>query len=367
MLYSPRARQREHDRCTWRFSMKRHTPLVLCSLLVTLLLSACGGGGGTASLGTGDVATVGSEKISKGQLEALLNRAKKSYEADKRPFPKPGTREYNTLQGQAVSFLLQRAEFEQKAKDMGIDVSGSKVNDRIEKLKKQFYGGSNKRYEDALKKQGLTDDQAKEEVRAQLISEELYKKVTSKVDVTDGQIAAYYNQNKSAYQQKESRDVRHILVSPKQKALADQLYAQLSAAHEKNFAALAKKYSKDPGSAANGGKLTITRGQTVPPFDKTAFSLKKGELSHPVKTQYGWHIIQALSDVRPPTTTPLSKVKDTIKQQLEQQKKNELMTKWVDGTKKDFCKPGQIKYAPGYQPTPDPCTGVTGSTATSTT
>jgi parvulin-like peptidyl-prolyl isomerase len=344
--------------------MKRHAQLVLLSMVVVLVAAACGGGGGKASLGSGDVATVGGEKISKDELSSLLNRAQKSYQADKRPFPKPGTREYNTLQGQAVSFLLQRAEFEQKAKDLGIDISDKKVDDRIEKLKKQFYGGSEQKYKDALKKQGLTEDQAKDEVRAQLISEELYKKVTAKVHVTDAQIAAYYNKNKTSYQQKQSRDVRHILVNTNQKALADRLYSELVANHEQNFAALAKKYSKDPGSASNGGKLTITRGQTVPPFDKTAFSLAKGALSQPVKTQYGWHIIQALSAIRPPSTTPLAKVKASIRQQLEQQKKNALMTKWVDDTKKQFCKPGQISYAAGYKPSPDPCLGVSNVTST---
>jgi parvulin-like peptidyl-prolyl isomerase len=347
--------------------MKRSTPLVLLSMLVVLALAACGGGGGKATLGSGDVATVGDQTISKDQLDALMNRAKTSYATDKRPFPKPGTREFNTLQGQAVSFLVQRAQFAQKAKDLGIQISDSQVNARLDKLKKQFYGGSEKRYEDALKKQGLTNDQAKEEVRAQLISEALYKKVTSQVHVTDAQIQAYYNQNKAAYQQKASRDIRHILVNANQKALADRLYAQLVADHEKNFAALAKKYSKDPGSASNGGKLTITRGQTVPPFDKTAFSLKTGAISRPVKTQYGWHIIQALSAIKPPATTPLSKVKSSIRLQLEQQKKNELMTKWVDDTKKQFCKGGKISYAPGYKPVPDPCQGVTGTTTSTTT
>jgi len=162
--------------------------------------------------------------------------------------------------------------------------------------------------------------------------------------------------------QPERRDVRHILVQ--KKALADRLYAQLKAGA--NFAALAKKYSKDPGSAAKGGKLTITRGQTVPPFDKTAFSLKTGQLSQPVKTQFGWHIIQALSPIKAPASTPLSKVKSSIQQQLEQKKKNELMTKWVDDTKKQFCKPGKISFAAGYKPSPDPCLGVAGTPTTTT-
>ena len=112
-----------------------------------------------------------------------------------------------------------------------------------------------------------------------------------------------------------------------------------------------------------GGKLTVVRGQTVPQFDRTAFSLKTGQLSKPVHTQYGWHIIQALSAIRPASATPLSKVKDTIRQQLEQQKKNEVMTKWVDKKKKSYCKSG-IKYQVGYQPNPDPCATVTGATTT---
>ena len=209
-----------------------------------------------------------------------------------------------------------------------------------------------------LKQQGLTEEQAREEVRATLISEELFKKITDEVDVSDKDIQAYYNSHKSQYGQPESRDVRHILVQ--KKALADQIYSQLKSGA--NFATLAKRYSKDPGSAANGGKLTVTKGQTVPEFDKTAFELKKGQLSQPVKTQYGYHVIQALSDIKPAQTTPLAKVKDSIRQQLQQQDKNETMTKWVTDTKKHYCSDTLIKYQVGYQPATDPCLTVTSST-----
>jgi parvulin-like peptidyl-prolyl isomerase len=301
--------------------------------------------------------------VAKDELSSLMGRAKCSYQAQKRAFPKPGTATYNTLQGQAVTFLLQRAEFAQEAADMGVKISDKEIDDRINQLKKQFYNGSEKRYEQTLKQQGLTPDQAREEVRAQLISEGLYAKVTGDVHVSDSAIAKYYQQNKSIYRQKESRDVRHILVASKTRA--DQLYQQLVADHEKNFAALAKKYSKDRGSGVNGGKLTVVRGQTVPQFDKTAFALKTGELAQPIHTQYGWHIIQALSPIKPPSVTPLSKVKASIRQQLEQQQKNQAMTKWVDDVKKKFCSPGKIKYAPGYQPNPDPCLTVTSATSTS--
>ena len=329
---------------------------------VALLAAGCGGGG-TAKLSGGDVAVAGSQEISKDQFQALMGRAKKSYLAQKRKFPKAGTQEYETLKGQAVDFLVQRAEFEDAADGMGIHISDKQIDDRINKLIKQFYGGSEKKYEETIKGQGLTKQTAREEVKAQLISEELYKKVTGDVKVNDKQIKDYYNANKSIYVQRESRDVRHILVT--KKALADQLYAQLKSGA--NFAKLAKKYSKDPGSAQNGGRLTITRGQTVKEFDKTAFSLKKGQLSPPVHTQYGYHIIQALSDIRPAKTTPLDKVKSSIRQQLEQQKKQTEMTKWVDDTKKKFCKDDRIKYQVGYQPNPNPCAAVLANTTSTTT
>jgi parvulin-like peptidyl-prolyl isomerase len=336
--------------------MKRVVLLMVFS--VALLAAGCGGTT-TASLGSDDAAVVGSEPITKTEFQDLMNRAQKSYEAQKRPFPKPGSTEYEQLKAQAITYLIQQAEFAEEADNMGIKVTDEDVDKRIEQLKKQFYGGSDARYKKTLDQQGLTEDQAKEVIRSQIISERVFKKVTSDVNVSAAEVKAYYASHKSQYGQPETREVRHILV-PK-KALADSLYAQLKGGA--NFAQLAKKYSKDPGSASNGGKLTISKGQTVPAFDKTAFALKKNELSKPIHTQYGYHIIQALSDVKPARSTPLAKVQKSIKLTLEQQRKNEVMTKWVEDKKKHYCKSG-IKYQIGYEPNPDPCATVTGATTT---
>ena len=233
-------------------------------------------------------------------------------------------------------------------------------------MKKQSYGNDEKKFEAALKQQGLTVDQYKTFEQFQLLSEDVYKKVTGNVHVSDATVKAYYDKNKAIYKQAQTRDVRHILV--KSKALAAKLYAELVAAHEKNFAKLAKKYSQDPSSASKGGKLTITKGRQVPEFDKTAFSLGTGQIAKPVHSgQYGWFIIQALSPVRAPSTTPLDKVKASIRQQLEQTKKNEVMTNWINGMQKSFCKPGRIKYQAGYTPTPDPCAQFTATTAATAT
>lgn len=331
-------------------------PLLIAVFSLALVAAGCGGST-TANLGADDVAVVGSKQVTKVQFQELMARAKKSYDTQKRAFPKPGSTEYEQLKGQAITFLVQQAEVEEQAESMGIEVSDAKVDKEIARYKKQFYGGSEERYKKAVEQQGLTEEQAREAIRQQLVSQALFKKVTGSVKVTDADIKEYYATHKTQYVQPESRDVRHILV-PK-KSLADSLYAQLKAGA--NFAQLAKRYSKDPGSASNGGKLSVSKGQTVPEFDKAAFSLKKGELSKPIKTQYGYHIIQALSAIKPSTSTPLSKVRASIKQQLEQQKKNDKVTKWLEDTKKDYCD-GKIKYQVGYQPNPDPCATLTSST-----
>jgi foldase protein PrsA len=340
--------------------MRQIRLLVLLTLtFVVLVAAACGGGGDDEASVPGDaIAVVDGNAIAKAEYDGLINQAKKSYKAQKRSFPKVGTAEYNVLKNQAVQFLVQRAQFEQKADELDVEVSDKQVEARLKQIKKQYFGGNQKRYDQQLKQQGLTDEQVRRDIRAQLVQEGIFNKVTESVKVTDADITAYYNKNKAQYGTPESRDVRHILVASKK--LADQLYTRIKGGED--FAKLAKKYSKDPGSKEQGGKLTVSRGQTVEPFDKTAFLLPKDSVSRPVKTQYGYHIIQALSAVKPAKTTPLKDVKTSIKQQLLQTKKNGAMTKWVESTKKEFA--DQTTYQVGFAP-PKSASTSTGATTTS--
>jgi foldase protein PrsA len=311
-------------------------------LLALPALSACGGGEEEVP---GDaIAVVDGADVSKAEYDALIDQAERSYETQKRPFPKAGTPEFTTLKNQAVQFLVQRTQFEKKAEELDVEVTDKQVEDRLEQIKKQYFGGDQKKYEAQLKQQGLTEEQVRRDVRAQLVQEGLFKKVTDSVKVEDKAIEDYYNKNKAQYTQPSSREVRHILV--KTKAKADQLYTQLKAGG--NFAALAKKNSQDPASKSQGGKLTVSKGQTVPPFDKAAFALAVNELSKPVKTQFGWHLIQPLGAVKPSKVTPLKDVKESIRQQLSQTEKNEAMTKWVEETKKEF--EDKTEYQVGYAP-----------------
>ena len=229
--------------------------------------------------------------MTKTDLEGLLARAKATYKTQKRAFPKAGTAEYQSLQTQAVAFLVQRAEYDNRAAELKLTVTDKEIDARIDQVKKQSFGGSQAKLDKQLKEQGYTKESLRADIKAQLLSEKIYDAVTKDAKVTDAEIAKYYQQNKSQYSQAESRDVRHILV--KTKAQANKIYDMIKAGG--NFAALAKKYSTDPGSKDNGGKLTIIRGQTVAPFDTTAFLLSTNQVSRPIKTQYGYHVIQPIS------------------------------------------------------------------------
>ena len=328
------------------------------ALLLVIVVAACGGG--SKSVPSDSVAVVGSDQITKTEFNDLLAGARRTYKARKTPFPKAGTTQYKQLQDSAMAYLVQQSELEQKLKDFGLKpVTEQDVDKKLASIKKQFFQGSEKAYQAQLKQQGFTEAQLRQDIHANLLSERLYNQVTKDVKVTDADITKYYNDNKSTYFQAASRDVRHILVNNKK--LADDIESQLK--NGADFAKLAKKYSKDPGSAANGGKLTITKGQTVKEFDAEAFKLKTNELSPPIHTTYGWHIIQALSAIKPAKTTPLADVKEQIRQSLVQKKKTDAMTKWLDGVKKDFAK--KVRYQAGY--VPESTATTTGSTTTAAT
>jgi foldase protein PrsA len=329
--------------------------LLLFPALV-LALVAAGCGGGSDKVPDDAVAVVDGQTVSKSDFNALIDQARKSYKTQKREFPKAGSQEYQTLKNQAVQFLVQRVEFEQQAEDLDIEVTDKQVDARLAQIKKQYFGGDAKKYEKQLKDQGLTDKQVRSDIRAQIVSEQIFNKVTKDAKVDDKAIADYYEKNKAQYSQPESREVRHILV--KTRAQADDIYKQLKDGAD--FSVLAKKYSQDTGSKSTGGKLTISKGQTVAPFDQTAFLLKNNVISRPVKTEFGFHIIQPLGDIKPAKVTPLKDVKESIRQQLGQTKKNEAMTKWVDELKKDY--KDKVSYAAGFSPPPDAKSTTTDAT-----
>lgn len=187
---------------------------------------------------------------------------------------------------------------------------------------KAFYTTNKARYENSI--------QEKRQVRYFVIDQ---KQAESKVAVTPSDLQQYYNSHQDQYQVKESVKVRHILVQTPpagadgkvdQKALdaartkAEDLLKQLK--NGADFAELAKKNSDDPGSKVQGGDLGwITKGQMVAPFENSAFSMNKGQMSDLVQTNFGFHIIQT-EDKQDAHLKSFFEVKNEIEKIVKQQK-----------------------------------------------
>ncbi len=137
-----------------------------------------------------------------------------------------------------------------------------------------------------------------------------------------------YDENLKRFEVKEARQASHILITPdagggadakkKAKDKADDLYAQLKN-NPKSFGDLARKNSQDPGSAANGGDLGFfERGAMVKPFDDAVFTMKAGEISAPVESEFGYHIIR-LDTVRGGKGKTFEEARPEIEVELKKQ------------------------------------------------
>jgi foldase protein PrsA len=334
-------------------SRRKLIPLLLLALGAAFL-AACGSGDDKASVPAGSIAVVGEQSIPKADLDRLVAQTRENYKAQKQDFPEAGTPEYENVKSTLVRSLVQQAQWEQAGAKMGLKVTDAEINSQLASLKEQYFKGDDDKYEEELEKQGLTEEQLREQIAAKILSDKIYAAVTKKVTVTDAEIKSYYDNNKQQYEQGESREVRHILV--KTKPLADEVYAKLRRGAD--FAQLAKKHSEDTASKAEGGNFTAFKGKTVAPFDKFVFDAKTGDLSRPIKTEFGWHVIEVLDDVKPPAAQPLTEVRESIESTLLQQKQNEALQAWVRGTRQTY----EVVYAPGYAPPPTTTQGGVTST-----
>jgi len=155
--------------------MRRQLTLLLLVPIALLAVVAAGCGGGSSS-SSGDVpsdavAQVGNQQITKDDFNQLLDQAKRSYATQHKAFPKEGTTQYEQVKSQAMQFLVQRAEFQQKGDDLGIKISDSQIDARLKQIKQQYFKGNEAKYEQQLKTQGLSEQQVKDDIKAQLLSE----------------------------------------------------------------------------------------------------------------------------------------------------------------------------------------------------
>jgi|LFRM01.2.fsa_nt_gb peptidyl-prolyl cis-trans isomerase C len=157
-----------------------------------------------------------------------------------------------------------------------------------------------------------------ERVKANILKKYAVNKILSEVSATEDEITQFYNDNSERFQKPEAVRASHILVDEFEKAkeIQDEIHQGLS------FEEAAQKYSTCPSRQVGGDLGEFERGKMVPEFEEAAFNLKEGELSEPVKTQFGYHLIklQYKNEARLRT---IDEVREQIKQQVIRAKQEE--------------------------------------------
>jgi parvulin-like peptidyl-prolyl isomerase len=377
-------------------ALKTRTALPVVSLLAAAALgvSACGGGGVPGN----SVATVGDQTIKRDTFDhwmkiiaisqagqsnpAAAKDAKvpdapdcKQCIADKKKTaakpakgqPEPTEaqfktqckQQYDQFEQQVMGFLIRSTWLDQEANRLKVKVSDKTITKQIDDIKKQQFAQKGS-YEKFLQGAGLTNEDVLYQQRIRELQNQITSKVTKGKDkVTDAQIEAYYNKNKSRFSSPERRDLRIVLTKDKAKA------AQAKKALEsgQSWKSVAKKYSVDQASKSKGGALPgVAKGQQEPAFDKAIFDAKKGKLVGPIKTQFGWYVFD-VSKVTPSKQQTLEESKASIKQILASQNQQNALKKFGDDYRNRYKKTTDCRK--GY--VVDDCKNAPKKKATTTT
>jgi foldase protein PrsA len=339
----------------------RRSPLV-AGVLVLLVavgvgVTACGGDGDSADLPEGVVARVGDASITQEQLDAAISQTSAEAKSQGQTVPAQGSDGYQQLEQQALQSLVQQRIVGFEARECGepCKVTDVQIDDDLDRIIQTNFNGKQKEFDDFLKDRGITQADARDIVKNGLQQQKLFNHVTRGVRFTDADAKAYYEEHPDEFKVAAGRTASHILVPTE--AEAERIRAE---ATPENFAQLASENSTDTGTANQGGELgPVQKGTFVPEFEKAALALKDGEISQPVKTQFGWHIIMV--DVTPARTTSFADAKDQIVSTQLAQKRQAEFTEWSEGVLEDW--EGRTVYAnadlkPPEQPE-QPAEGVT--------
>lgn len=245
------------------------------------------------------VATVDKEKITQEQLNEELN---KQYGAS------------------VLNMMISNKVVDLEADKEKVKVTDKEIKAELDKMVEQ-YGGQDT-FNMLLAQNGLTEDVFKEQIEQNL---KVTKILEPSIEITDDEIKTYFEDNKASFDTQEQVEASHILVEDE--ATAKEVKKKLDEGGD--FAKLAEEYSTDTQSKVNGGQLGyFTKGQMVEEFEKAAFAMKVDEISNPVKTEHGYHIIKVTGKKEAKEAT-LEDSKEQIKEALLDQKVQEQASTWL--------------------------------------
>ena len=315
---------------TRRYSRPVAVALVTLLALAGVAVVGCNASGPSASA----IATVNGVEIPKSAVDDQVNRMKTAQPASFEGTA--GVAIEQQYRAQVLSGLIDIELIKEAATTLGVSVTTQQIDDYVAQLQTQ-YGGA-PALDTAMKTAGFTMDSLREQISVNLLRDAVSSKVTTgAITVTDAQIKTYYDANTSQFATPAQVHAEHILFATTDKATAQTVLAQVKAGGD--FAALAKKYSTDPGSAATGGDL----GWAAPSAYVTEFANAVNAMAvndvRLVETQYGWHIIKLLGR-RAAAKQTLAEATAQIRTTLESNARSEKFGAYVD----DLRAKATIKY-----------------------
>ena len=309
------------------------------SIAVALFSSAVLLGGAGAARAEGEVsAKVNGMAISQARLDgtfgAFLEAQRVSASALRHP------KDYQDLRRKILDTLVAQELLAQEAQKRGYKAPEDEVKKAVEQAQGQL--PSKEVYLQRLENVGFTEASYAEDARQRLaVAQMVEKDITAKIQVTDQEIQEYYSANPAAFTPPEQVQVRHILITvaadadagtrDAAKKKAEGILAEIKGGAD--FAELAKKHSQDTSAQGGGDLGLVGRGQTVKPFEDVAFTLKPGEVSEVVVTDFGYHIIKVEAR-QGGQAVALDTVRDQVRQFLVNRKTQEQLQALVESLRK---------------------------------
>lgn len=288
---------------------------------------------GEAVRATGPVATVDGESIGADEFNLEIQRVV----ASGMPPAMLGQ-----FKDQIVEKLVDRHLIENAIKKQNVAVSEEELDQKMEEVREEFSKASqqmgNEASLEAITQQlGITEKELRDSIEQSIAIEKILMD-RGMEEPDEATVKAFYEANKEQFERPEQVHARHILVQvdrESDQAAWDaaekkaQMLRKEATATDSDFAKLAEEKSEGP-SASKGGDLGFFgRGQMVPAFEEAVFSLQKGEVSEPVKTDFGWHIIK-LEEKREAGTVPFEEIDDELAAQMKNQAIQEALVAYLD-------------------------------------
>ena len=247
------------------------------------------------------------------------------------------------LRSEVLNSLIDRKLVRDKVKELNIVISEEEIRQSIEDIKKQN-NLSQEALVAALLAQGTTFEQYRAQMKEQMERLRLMsQEVKSKIQVSERELREYYDGNKAQFNEVPAYRARHIFL----KVPANASNAEIKKIMEKamtvtaeaksgaDFAGLAKKYSDEPGAAADGGDLgTFKKGDMLPEIEGAVITMNPGEISDIVTTPAGFHIIK-LEEKSAAQAKPFETVKGAIEETLYRKKSEERFKQWAEELRKN--------------------------------